>query len=150
MADCLIKLRKQLYGKVLSIPSILLTKGLIKAHIKMNAEETEEALKYLLDKNLLTSEKYLQCGKRQIVAYLKFVPEDCDDRIQKYSLQGRLLDVDVKIDDYMKSLKTIVFATKSQRPLPLLIHTLEETPYGQLNIQLTMKCTGTYAHYLMD
>ena len=142
MAICLDNLRKQLYGKVLSIPSILLTRGLIKAHIKINAEEMEEALNYLLDKKLLTSEKYLECAKRKVVAYLKFAPENCDEPLGKYLLQGRLLDVGVNVNDYMKSLKTIQFATKSLRPSTLLIKTLQETPYVQLNIDLSMKCTG--------
>lgn len=142
MANSLNKLRKQLYGKVLLIPSILLTKGLITAHIKMNSEEMEEALNYLLDKKLLTSEKYLECAKRKVTAYLKFAPENCDEPLGKYVLQGRLVEVDVNVNDYIKSIKTIQFATKSLRPSALLIKTLQETPYVQLNIDLSMKCTG--------
>ena len=141
-ADCLITLQKQLYGKVLLIPSILLTKGLIKAHIKMNTEEREETLNYLLDKKLLKTENYLQCAKRTVIAYLKFVPENFDDRLEKYLLQRRLLDLDVNVNDYIESLKKIEFATKSLRPSTLLINTLQEIPYVQLNIDLSMKCTG--------
>lgn len=125
--------------KILLLPSVLITKGLIALHIKVTASELKKPLNYLVEKQWLTNDKYLMCGKRQIEAFLKYVPANIEDRTVKYLLQRRLLDIDVKVDEYIESLKLIKFASTSQRPSSLLLMTLKETPYDQFNIQLLRK-----------
>ena len=54
-----------------------------------------DALEYLLHQQLLTVDKYLRCGKRQIKGYLKYVPDDIRNRVNRYLLQRRLLDIEI-------------------------------------------------------
>jgi hypothetical protein len=142
-----IDLQKQLYGKVLLIPSILLTKGLITAHHKIAAGEMKEMLDYLIGAELLTNEKYLKCGKRKIEAYLKYVPENIGSRKDKYLLQGRLLALNIGVDEYIESLKTMHLLTTSLLPSDLLIATLQQIPYAQLNIDFLLNSSGKYVKY---
>jgi hypothetical protein len=76
----------------------------------------KDALKYLLEKQLLKSGKYLECARRKIEAYLKCAPNNIEDRMDKYLLQRKLLDVDVNVNEYFESLKTIKLLTISLRP----------------------------------
>jgi hypothetical protein len=134
--------KKPFYGKILSIPSVLLTKGLISAHIKISPSEMKQTLNDLMEKQLLKSGKYLQCTKRKIEAYLKYVPENLEDRKVKYALQTKLLEFDVNVNVYIESLKTMQLITTSLRPSDLLINTLQEPAYLQLNIDLSIKHAG--------
>ncbi len=125
-------------GEILVLPSLLLTRGFISARIELSSNEMKEALDYLLEKGLLTSGKFLQCAKRKVEAYLKFVPNNIEDRKEKYLLQRRLLDINLSVDRYIESLKKIQFATAFSRPSNLLINTLQEAPFTQLNIDLSI------------
>jgi hypothetical protein len=129
----------KLFKKILLIPSILLTKGLITLHVKASTCQIKDATNYLLQEQLLTSGKYLQSGKRQFEGYLKYVPENVENPKDKYLLQGRLLNVDVNVNQYIESLK---FATTSLRPSNLLLRKLQETPYDHLNIDLGIERNG--------
>ena len=129
----------ELQGKILLIPSILLTKVLIGTHIKVPSTEIKCALDSLSEKQLLTVDKYLQCGKRKIQAYLKYVPDNINSRVDIYLLQRRLIDLDVDIHTYIDSIKVIKFATASLRPSNLLLMKFKEEQYSQLNIDLTLK-----------
>lgn len=126
------------------IPSILLTKGLIDKHIKLTSAEKEYALASLLEKKMLTADKYLPCGKRKMEAYLKFVPESLDSRFDVYSLQRRLLNLHVDVHEYIGSLKIIEFASASLRSSNLLLMKFKEERYSQLNINLTSKRKSMY------
>ncbi|CAF1233206.1 unnamed protein product, partial [Rotaria magnacalcarata] len=64
---------KLLAGKLLLIPSIILTTGLISLYIKVIANDINEALEYLVHKKILKADKYIQSGKRQVEAYFKYV-----------------------------------------------------------------------------
>ena len=128
-----------LQRKILLIPSILLTKGLIKNHFKVPAADLERALNSLSKKQLLIADKYLQCGKRKVQAYLKYVPDNIDNRVGIYSLQGSLLDLDVDVRAYLDSLKTIKFATASLHPSNLLLMKFKQEQYSRLNIDPTLK-----------
>ena len=135
--------QKKLSGEILLIPSILLTNGLISSHIKMSAKERKQALEYLLSIELLSRGKYLQCSKRKIDAYLKHVPKNIEDRTVKYVLQNRLLDIDVNVDQYIESLRSLKFSTTSQRPSELLVAKFKETGYVQLNISYSILAKST-------
>ena len=143
-------LQRELCKKFLLIPSILLTKVLISSYVSTNSRGMNQALNYLLEKQLLTSGKYLECGRRKIEAYLKYVPNNIEDRKDKYLLQRKLLDVDVNVNDYLKSLKMIKLVSTSLLPSTLLIRTLQEIPYVQLNINLSIKCGSIYITYLLS
>lgn len=134
----------ELEGKILLIRSILLTKGLIVSHLKLTSIEVKCALESLLQKQFLMVDKFLQCGKRKIQAYLKFVPKDIGNRADVYLLQRRLLDLNVDVHTYIDSLKTIKYATISLRPSNILMKKLNEDPYSRLEINLTLKRKGLY------
>ena len=138
----------RLPGKILLIPSVLLTKGLIASHIKATAKEITDALDYLLHQQLLTVDKYLRCGKRQIKGYLKYVPDDIGSRVNRYLLQRRLLDVEVKVSAYINSLHAMSLITPSLRPSDLLLMRLQDTAYSQLGIDITTtrESMCTYDH----
>ena len=135
MSDSTLKIQ----AKVLLIPSILLTKGLIVTHLKLSSNEIKCALDSLCEKQLLTTDKFLQCGKRKIQAYLKFVPENIENRIDIYLLQRRLLDMNVNVHAYIDSLKIIQFATASSRPSNLLLVLFEQEQNSRLQINLALK-----------
>ncbi len=137
---------KELSGKVLLIPSIILTKGLISDRFKLAPGQMNDILSYLTEGEWIKSGLYVQCQKRKFEAYLKYVPKDIEDRAEKYSLQGRLLDVNVDVHQYIESLKAIQFFTSSQRPSDLLITTLQQPPYAQLNIDPSMEYAGKYTY----
>ncbi|CAM4987196.1 unnamed protein product, partial [Rotaria socialis] len=118
------------------------TKGLIALHIKSRASEINNGINYLVEKELLKVGKYLICGNRHIETFLKYVPENIEDRTCKYLLQRRLLEVDVNVNEYIESLKSIKIISTSHRPSSLLMMTLQEAPYDQLNISLVMKRKG--------
>lgn len=137
--DVLSLLNLRIQGKILSIPSIILTKGLITVHLKLSSEEIRCALDALCEQELLTADKFLQCNNRKVQSYLKYVPENIEDRIDRYTLQRRLLNMDVDVHRYINSLKTIQYATSALRPSNLLLHLLEEEKYLRLHIDLTLK-----------
>ena len=130
---------KTIAGKILLIPSIILTKGLISSFIKATANEINDALRHLLDKNLLMVDKYIQSGRRQCEGYLKFVP-DIIDKTNKYLLQRNLIDVNVNVNSYLNSLHTLQYASGTQNSSNLLIEKLQNAPYDQLNINLVPIC----------
>ncbi|CAF3302937.1 unnamed protein product, partial [Rotaria socialis] len=132
----------EILKKILLIPSILIAKGLIALHIKSRASEINNGINYLVEKELLKVGKYLICGNRHIETFLKYVPENIEDRTCKYLLQRRLLEVDVNVNEYIESLKSIKIISTSHRPSSLLMMTLQEAPYDQLNISLVMKRKG--------
>ena len=134
-----------LVRQILLIPSIVLTKGLIASYVKVTSNEIKDALQYLLEKQLLIEDKYLLCGKRQINAYLKYVPQNIENRTNKYLLQKRLLEVDVNVNKYIDSIKTIRYATPSLSASNLLISKFEQTEYKQLNVDFVIKHKGTLA-----
>ena len=134
-----------LVRQILLIPSIVLTKGLIASYVKVTSNEIKDALQYLLEKQLLIEDKYLLCGKRQINAYLKYVPQNIENRTNKYLLQKRLLEVDVNVNKYIDSIKTIRYATPSLSASNLLISKFEQTEYKQLNVNFVIKHKGMLA-----
>ncbi|CAF1380825.1 unnamed protein product [Didymodactylos carnosus] len=129
----------KIFKKILLIPSILLTKGLITSHVKASTSQINHALNFLLENDLLLCGKYLHSGKRKFDAYLKYVPENIDSPITKYLLQGKLLRFDVNVNEYIKSLKTITFSTASIRPSDALLTQLNVLPYLQLQIDCFSK-----------
>ena len=128
--------------KILLIPSILITKGLIALHVRAQASEIKHAVNYLVEKEFLVIGKYLTCGKRNIEAFLKYVPEKMSNPTSKYLLQRRLLEEDVNVNEYIECLKSIKLMSTSQQPSTLLLMTLREAPYDQLNISLSTTSKG--------
>ena len=133
---------RRLCGKILLIQSVLLTKGLITSHLRVTKSELAYSLNHLIEKELLKNGKYLQCGKRQVDAYLKYVPEHLQEKTTKYSLQRSLLEFDVDVDVYIDSVKSIKFFKPHLRPSTLLLSTLSEVPYIQCNIDLSIEEQG--------
>ncbi|CAF1298880.1 unnamed protein product [Rotaria sordida] len=132
---------RSIAGKILLIPSVILTKGLISLFIKVTANNINEALNYLLNKKLLIVDKYIQSERRQFEGYLKFVPDIIDDKTNKYLLQRNLIDVNVNVNSYLNSLRTLQYAFGTQCSTNLLVEKLQNAPYDQLNINLVPKYT---------
>ena len=94
----------RLPGKILLILSALLTKWLIALHIKAKAKEITDALDYLLHQQLLTVDKYLRCGKRQIEGYLKYVPDDIRNRVDRWGAANSKFKQSLIFDPFMHRL----------------------------------------------
>lgn len=97
------------------------------------------------DKNIVTSVQSNISSNRssQISYYLKHVPENFEEKTVRYSLQGRLLEIDMDVDVYIKSLESVQFFKPSLRPSQLLLSTFSRTPYIQCNIDLFFNIRGT-------
>lgn len=117
---------------------------MISERFKLAPGQLINILDYLTTKEWLRRGQFIQCQKRKFEAYLKYVPNDIEDKSEKYSLQGRLLDVHVDVHQYIESLKGIQFHTSSQRASDLLKATLEQSPYAQLNVNLSTEYVGKY------
>ena len=68
----------------------------------------KNAIDNLLERQLLTSGKYLVFGKRQLESFVRDVPENIQNRTHLYLLQWRLLDFDVNVNEKIESLKYIL------------------------------------------